>query len=1031
MIKSVLVGGPLLGDRSIASTREKAITQIPNDIKSWSTFEPIVTPSISNEQFILLPGGHFVTVLAYNTGRRVASFIPLMDNEQLKNGVMIESACLALFPTSPEKAQTVTDALRKLGDDTDGSENDEKGDCHVLLVGCSDGTIREFDLSVLTRQQKGGETSMSCGDYEIPGLCYRPRRVLSVTDKHAIKHLTAPPDVVLKNGDIPLYCLFEVNADGKSQPARVNSFLLRVQLPRFQEEHGKGKVIVLHGKEYSDRTIIQDSIKGLVGYDKNQVYHNTVPFRLSSVSRRASRTFAKQDDQADRDVVMVLAQSTKLHVYHDPIKSGEASGKMRSTTFAAAPNNLLTSVSVAPNGTDISCGYMEGDIRVMTDALPQILDYFQKLSEGKKGMPHPSTTVLIRRVHWHAHPVTSLAYQSACGSVDPMLYSGGFESVLVTWQLSRGNYRPADVLPRLAKGGILHICCSSQDGGTGGILVYCEDNSLQLFATHNKSRLWKVQGLASSTGDSLGASNARVRPMIRADSPSLGANTLILSGLRGAPGYLHWYDIREQRVTAQLEVAPFNRVSRTEPDDSPMPVPSVTNCAFSESGRDLVTVDTTPTENGCIGAPEWLPNGIVIGVVSTVRFWTLNPLDKKRNKGGWPYSLTAAMTYPHGEGNRVTAIAISRDGQYACTVSNDENAFRLWHRVLSEDTDSDDRDVDKKSRRTPVWLCRFKVTTPSGYSNFGTGGNAVDFSSDGSILAICYGNMLTLWDHNEATLLTALQHLEDDRAPVETLSFVKTNFVHDLILTKSRSGVALQSPYQSGKGNWFCALPEEYKDASVAHAELIPSHDLITVCISFHNNKAQSRVLLLDAVTGVPRTSSGKDGETKPIIWELPGTIQSVGVQGKPTKLSNWVEVSSLQEGKPEKETSPIRLYVTMSNGDMMLLTSDESAFSAVDTNDTLNSSLYQPNGTSTDAPRLNMLKRGDDRKRKRKDASLEMNVLPKKRINVSIGTLFGDDGTESAPLPSSDLPALGGAFTRAFVSRNLASNRGDTFGEE
>ena len=575
--------------------------------------------------------------------------------------------------------------------------------------------------------------------------------------------------------------------------------------------------------EDSNHVVIHDVVKCLVGKDKEEQvskYHSLLS-TISFQSGTQKSVYTTRAGCTDRDVFVVIARPNKIQIYHDAVTLGEIQGEtMRSVSFPMKRFDRLSSMSIAPNGNDVTCGFMNGEISIMNDLISQAWHYLSCIRQGKDKPRHPAKTVLNRRVHWHSQPVTSLAYQQVstssggsgrAGAVDPMLYSGGFESVLVTWQLSRGTFRPAHVLPRLAKGGILHMSCTK-----GAILVYCEDNSLQLIAAHNSNRLWKVQGLASSTGDSLGNSNARVEPTIRADSLSGSSNTLILSGLPGAPGYLHWYDTREQRVTTQLEVAPFNRVSRTEHDDIPLPVPSVTHAVFSESGRDLVTVDTMPTENSGIGATERLSDGKPIGVVSTIRFWSWNSMDNKRNPKAGPYSLTAAMTYPHGEENRVTAIAISKDGQYACTVSNGDNAFRLWHKVLSENEDA--HDADGKSRRTPVWLCQFKVTNPSGYSNFRTGSNAVDFSSDGSILAICYGNMITLWDHKEATLLTALQHLDNDRAPIESLSFVKTALLNDLILTRSRTGVALQSPYGKGNESWSWALPANYKDASVSHA---------------------------------------------------------------------------------------------------------------------------------------------------------------------------------------------------------------------
>ena len=108
----------------------------------------------------------------------------------------------------------------------------------VLLVGCQDGTIREFDLSVLlsSKQPKGAST-MKCGHYyEVPGPCHRPRRVFSISEKEqAIRHVTAPNHVGLTNNSILLYALVDKNPskqkDTSSKLSKFSLQLIRVTLP--------------------------------------------------------------------------------------------------------------------------------------------------------------------------------------------------------------------------------------------------------------------------------------------------------------------------------------------------------------------------------------------------------------------------------------------------------------------------------------------------------------------------------------------------------------------------------------------------------------------------------------------------------------------------------------------------------------------------------------------------------------------------------------------------------------------------------
>ena len=116
---------------------------------------------------------------------------------------------------------------------------------------------------------------------------------------------------------------------------------------------------------------------------------------------------------------------------------------------------------------------------------------------------HAVKGLISRKLHWHAHPVASMVFGGSAQGGDPMLYSGGDESVIATWQLSRGMSKPAEVLPRVALGGIVHMSCVHHSGDPDSILLYCSDNSLHLFETHNQFLRWKVQGLAAGPGPAM------------------------------------------------------------------------------------------------------------------------------------------------------------------------------------------------------------------------------------------------------------------------------------------------------------------------------------------------------------------------------------------------------------------------------------------------------------------------------------------------------------------------------------------------
>ena len=255
--------------------------------------------------------------------------------------------------------------------------------------------------------------------------------------------------------------------------------------------------------------------------------------------------------------------------------------------------------SAACNGSDLACGHKSGCIRIHNNVLG----------------PSPVT----RQLHWHAHAVSSMVYDSS-----NILYSVGDESVLITWNLARGTDAPSNVLPRMALDGLDHVSVPTN----GRILVTGKDSSMQLIEAHSQQRVWKMQGLAlAAKGPCVLGMDAHHRCYY----------------LSSAPGVLHYYD-RDQVKEVQT-LAPYNRISQT--NDEELPAPVVTHVAIS--GSTMLTIDTLDTDP--------------VGLVTTLRFW--------QGK-----QLRATMSHPHGTSSPILAIALS--GDHACTVSDED--IRLWLR---------------------------------------------------------------------------------------------------------------------------------------------------------------------------------------------------------------------------------------------------------------------------------------------------------------------------------------------------------------
>jgi WD40 repeat protein len=957
MRKSV-VGGPLLGDRENANRGKEAQS-------SSVTFEPLVSDVLDenkSERFVLLPNSRYVSVLSFRTGKRIGTLIP---GEHADDLLIIESTALALYP---QPTQTVKDIMSD-SNRTSG----ENAFRHVLLLGCRDGTIREFQLAALLDSDAKKSVSQKLGDFYFDGPVFRPHRVFQLSeDFPVIKQLSVPK---LSSGGnatdgIFVYAIVEEGPKGgtsSSSLSKIHGSVLRLFLPSpIALDVVTGSITIK-----DDTAVFQiDRVKH--AFKKSKSYAG--PLRLLSIPSR----------QKGANLVLV-ARRTSLCVYHDQVNNNR---KLSPAEFTIPSSDAITAIAVSPNGKDIACGYYSGEIRVMENLLALAEEYCILKERYKTGSDesgsvslekptHPSKTMVSRKLHWHAHSVSSLSYDAVNSAAEPMLYSGGEESVLITWQLSRGTYRPADVLPRIALGGIVHLLCIEQLGQANGILVYSSDNAMHLFELHNRSQCWKVQGLAVSPGRAIIPSSPRMS--INPQNPE----KIVLASLGGAPGYIHWYDPDAQQVSKVLEVAPYNRVSRTEKGDSPMPSPSISHSHFSETGADLITVDTAPTENACVGAEQRLPDGSSVGVVTTLRFW-------KESTGSKPYEVVAAMTHPHGIRNRVSAVTLSCDGKYACTASADENAFRMWRQLSLETRQANEN-------RMPSWLCECKITNPSGYSNFATGPNAMSFSKDSSILAIGYGNTITLWDHSEVTFLSSLTHLDTVGEVIQSIDFLRSRKLHDMVLSVSKSGVTLQSPFGvNGSRNlgWSWAVTKPIRSTSeITDSLYLTGADI--VLLALHENESdESRVISIDALTGK---------QSKIYAQRISGKVVSMSANEPLSSRSNW--------GSKPRDL-PISLFI-LTEGDKLLRIQQESFEVATEAN-------MEQDFTFNLAPTLPLLGSVDAKNVKRtrtllSRADLEEPV-PKKLALDKFGSSVG----ELSRLASTELPKLGGAFSRAFVARHL-----------
>jgi hypothetical protein len=470
-------------------------------------------------------------------------------------------------------------------------------------------------------------------------------------------------------------------------------------------------------------------------------------------------------------------------------------------------------------------------------------------------------------------------------------------------------------------------------------------------------------------------------------------------------------------------------------------------------GEDLITIDEHPTENSFVGAPEERENGETYGIVTTIRFWSCNDTSSADGSKGTaePYNQIASMTFPHGPKNRVSAIGISKDGSVACTVSHNEKAFRVWQKQKSH-REASDPSSDPEFQ-PQIWVCRYKVSIPSGFSNFSTGKNGVSFSEDSSILAISFGQFVTLWDADDARLLTSFYHCFG-KSDIDRVQFVNPGLRRDLLLIQSAGGVTLRSLYGGQNGcsasfdAWTFAPRQTGKNRAIVTAtKLIESHACIAISL-YSPSKNQSSVVLIDSQTGSTGirpigSVNGIDGCILALCssgmkWQG-HTVQNVSNDEGDDSADNNDE----SKNKKPSAVSLLSLYALTNVGNLFLFREDPSAHlpnATATATTTIYSSEANENMYESNGPRLDMASEyyKDGRKRQRttsysyegdEDVDMAAGVAADddddtmssvKKLALDV---FGYGITEKGTTgpPTAELPSLSGNFVKSFVGRNLS----------
>lgn len=200
----------------------------------------------------------------------------------------------------------------------------------------------------------------------------------------------------------------------------------------------------------------------------------------------------------------------------------------------------------------------------------------------------------------------------------------------------------------------------------------------------------------------------------------------------GRPGSLQFFDVKQRRPLQELQVSPPLNVQDPGKKGSHCVVAA---CSFSSDGETLVTFDTRIHHRR-------YPQEVQL------KFWTWSA--RKHH-----YHAITTVAYP-STSPRITGLDHHPvEHMVASCVSNNE--FRLWRRIR---LDASSNAATKTTSGTgggggdqPPKPIRYSWTCTSVHRYRNALARSLQFSSDGSLLAVAFDEAITLWDPVKPVLL--------------------------------------------------------------------------------------------------------------------------------------------------------------------------------------------------------------------------------------------------------------------------------------
>lgn len=514
--------------------------------------------------------------------------------------------------------------------------------------------------------------------HSVPSVAGRRPRTLAGHNRDVVAVVSIGPARVLSASKDGTLRIWDIEEAVCLRTLDVGAPISSVAAPAYEDKDWDGRVVVACARNTQLLSVVEKTT------GKHLLWQTGV---FNVACSRSGKLIAGSVDN-----VLFLARRGEGAVL--PGKGRRSVVEAISQSFTVG--NFITSVAVSPDGCKVAVGDAQGIVYVFQD-----FNVEANVTGGASLKRRRAPLVVPSKLHWHANAVQCLAFV-ANGT---RLLSGGSESVLVSWDMSRIAFGNRSFRPRL--GGTLWGVVASPNERM--IAVTCADNAVRVLDSHNLNLMAVFQGIAvppaSTSVAGTGVSRSAVLNRMRSMSvvPDPGQDGCIL--VAGIGGSVQLYDVYRGEHVGFFPIVPRNQVFTGAGLNVRPHNPTVLHVAMSKNRESMATVDV-----------ERFAEDHEI-----LRFW------QRCHKTGKTLDPVARIENPHGLEGKVTGVVFHPEMPVVATASS-AGSVKIWRLV---DT------LVRQNRLT--WRCEVDEM------HRGLPCNALSFSSDGSLLAVATGSTVELW----------------------------------------------------------------------------------------------------------------------------------------------------------------------------------------------------------------------------------------------------------------------------------------------